>query len=92
MDKNLVKQFNEEVLKSYVKEDFVLLIDSWNGWYKSGYTEELPNNFDNIIDFCFKNVFANCCAFCLEPAITKCSHCDLYLCTVRFIILSVLNA
>jgi hypothetical protein len=49
------------------------------GWYKSGYTEELLENFDNIIDFCFKNVFANCCAFCSEPAIIKCSHCDLYL-------------
>ncbi len=31
------------------------------GWYKSGYTEELPENFENIIDFCFKNVLANCC-------------------------------
>jgi hypothetical protein len=45
IDKNLVKQFNEEFLKSYVKEDFVLLIDSWNGHKDYQFYE---NAFDDI--------------------------------------------
>ena len=173
MDKNLVKQFNELLLKSYVTNDFVLILDSWNGhkdekiyqsafdnnecklivipphctpliqpldvfwfrqlkafikrisnvislhnldyklsnrknviklqslahnqlssdkfvnmikygWYKSGFIEEYPGNFDTVNEICFKNVLGNTCSCCDSYAIIKCSHCSMCLCIKHF--------
>lgn len=56
-------------------------------WFKSGYIEERPSQFENPVDFCFsgkdiQNIQR--CSICNAPAVIRCSWCKQYLCMHHF--------
>lgn len=56
-------------------------------WFKSGYIEERPSQFENPVDFCFsgkdiQNILR--CSICKAPAVIRCSWCKQYLCMHHF--------
>lgn len=56
-------------------------------WFKSGYIEERPPQFENPVDFCFsgKDIEEiSRCSICDAPAIIRCSWCKEYFCMHHF--------
>lgn len=53
-------------------------------WFKSGYVQNRPKEFQTPVDFCFKNDFKVNCDICGETAIIICSWCKKSLCTTHF--------
>ena len=52
-------------------------------WYKSGYIKEKPLEFDNPVDFCFKNCESSC-EICNVCAVIRCAWCKKSLCIIHF--------
>ena len=56
-------------------------------WFKSGYIEERPSQFQNPVDFCFSGKDIQDvprCSICNAPAVIRCSWCKQYLCMHHF--------
>lgn len=56
-------------------------------WYKSGYIDNRPNNFEHPVKFAFSNygeIISARCSICGAPAIIKCSRCNEFLCFKHF--------
>lgn len=56
-------------------------------WFKSGYIEERPSQFQNPVDFCFSGKDIQTvprCSICGAPAIIRCAWCKKYLCMQHF--------
>jgi len=52
-------------------------------WYKSGYIEERPPQFETPVDFCFNGKDIQeipRCSICGAPAVIRCSWCKQYFC------------
>lgn len=52
-------------------------------WYKSGYLEEKPPEFENPVKFCFKDCAAFC-DLCTVIAVIRCAWCKKFLCITHF--------
>lgn len=57
-------------------------------WYKCGYIEERPEEFNTPVQSCFPaNVVQNCqCLNCENSSFVLCSYCNNYLCFEHFIV------
>jgi len=56
-------------------------------WYKSGYIEERPPQFETPVDFCFNGKDIQeipRCSICDAPAVIRCSWCKQYFCMQHF--------
>jgi len=56
-------------------------------WYKSGYIEERPPQFETPVDFCFNGKDIQeipRCSICGAPAVIRCSWCKQYFCMQHF--------
>jgi len=56
-------------------------------WYKSGYIEERPPQFETPVDFCFNGKDIQeipHCSICGAPAVIRCSWCKQYFCMQHF--------
>ncbi|XP_029162654.1 uncharacterized protein LOC114934181 [Nylanderia fulva] len=53
-------------------------------WYKSGYLEKKPEEFDTPVDFCFKINLKPTCDICGEIAVISCAWCKKSLCINHF--------
>lgn len=54
-------------------------------WFKSGYNELRPDNFENPVDFSFKTCKAHCdVPGCQNIAVVRCSWCKKSLCFQHF--------
>jgi len=56
-------------------------------WYKSGYIEERPPQFETPVDFCFNGKDIQeipSCSICGAPAVIRCSWCKQYFCMQHF--------
>jgi len=57
-------------------------------WYKSGYIEERPPEFETPVDFCFNGKDIQeipRCSICGAPAVIQCSWCKQYFCMQHFL-------
>lgn len=53
-------------------------------WYKSGYIEHRPSQFETPVEFCFKNNAKPTCDICGEIAVITCAWCKKSLCIQHF--------
>jgi len=56
-------------------------------WFKSGYIEKWPSQFENLVDFCFSRKDIQEISRCFiynTPTIIRCSWCKKYFCMHHF--------
>jgi len=53
-------------------------------WYKSGYVENKPEEFETPVEYCFKNQLKSTCDICGSTAIITCAWCKKSLCINHF--------
>lgn len=53
-------------------------------WYKSGYIENRPDEFETPVDYCFKKHSKATCDICGEITVITCSWCRKSLCMQHF--------
>ncbi|XP_076386074.1 uncharacterized protein LOC143264143 [Megachile rotundata] len=49
-------------------------------WYRCGYTENRPQEFENPVEFCFTKLSTMKCDYCENVVIIRCSWCKEHLC------------